>query len=363
MYFFKGFINSLKKVATYARNFGLSLITDISVFAIIIHISKPILGSGPAILISSLIARVTSSLVNFKLNRALFSAKKGSEKRALVRYYTLWLGLLTSSVIIIYTLNNIFGLKEVTGKLIADISLGILSYQVQMRWVFKGREDGKRGLYFRIVRMILRPFWKRQVIIDESLFKDGLVLVGHHQSFYGPIISMMWLPDTVNIWVVSHLFAFKQCFNMFYNHTFKKTIKMPRIIALVMAGLCGLLIPPMIRSIGAIPVYRQSKKIVETFEISMDLLDKGQQILIFPDIEYYGRDNLIGDIHNGFAHLEKLYFRSHGDHLGFVPIILDKANKVIRTSKPIYFNDHGIYEEERDILIKEIIYNINLQYS
>lgn len=363
MSFLKMIIIPLKKVATYARNFGVSVIIDISAFAIFLFLTKPIFGTGTSILISSIIARILSSLVNFRLNKTLFAGKNISHKRSIVRYYILWLALLTSSVSLIYILNDVFAINEVIAKTVSDMCLGVLSYQVQMRWVFSEKSyQARRGLYFRCVRKVLRLFMKRGLIVDEKIFMTENVLVGHHQSFYGPISCMLWLPDTVNIWVASHLFNFKECFNMYYGLTFKKTIKLPKIIALIMATLCALFIPPLLKSARAIPVYRESKNIMKTFDLSIELLNKGEQILIFPNIEYNDNGQIMGEIHTGFTHLEKLYHRFNNEHLGFVPIIIDKTTGVITNTSAIYFNYDKPYNVEKDILVNQIIDNINLRY-
>ncbi len=361
--FTKKIIIPLKRVATYARNFGVSVIIDISIFAIIVYLVKPILGTGSAIVIASVIARTTSSLINFSLNKALFIGENIGHKSFIVKYYILWVCLLTLSATMTYILNDIFVITEVVAKIISDICLGLLSYQIQMRWVFSKKSRRKtRGLYFRVVRKILQLFLKREMNVDKKIFMTGNVLVGHHQNFYGPITCLLWLPDTVNIWVVSHLFNFKECFGMYYNLTFKKTIKLPKVVAFIMATLCALLIPPLLKSARAIPVYRESKDIMKTFNLSMELLNKGEQILIFPNIEYNDNSHIMGEIYTGFTHLEKLYYRSNNEHLGFVSIIIDKTTGIITNSDTVFFDDDKPYKVEKDIVVKQIIDNINLEY-
>lgn len=356
-------INSLKRVAKYARNFGLSTIVDVIIFAAVLFFTKPVFGTASAILIASVIARILSSLVNFNLNKALFIDKNVNHKKCVVRYYILWVGLLTLSSSMIYLLNDVFALNEVVAKTVSDMCLGIFSYQIQMKWVFNERSHRiTKGLYFRVVRKILRLFLKRTMVIDETIFMTENVLVAHHQNFYGPISSMIWLPDTVSVWVISHLFSFKECFDMYYNLTFTKTIKLPKIVALAMATLCALLIPPLIKSSRAIPVYRESKKIMNTFSLSMELLNRGEQVLVFPDIEYNDNSHVIGKIYTGFTHLEKLYYRYNNAHLGFVPINIDKTTRKITNANTLYFSDDKSYEMGKDILVNQIIDNINLSY-
>lgn len=363
MRFPKIIITSLKKIAKYARNSGFSAVIDLSVFVIVLFFTKPMFGTGKAIFISSIIARVFSSFVNFSLNKLLFKDSEINSSGCFTRYYVLWISLLTLSSSMTYFINDIFGIKEVLAKLISDMSLGVFSYHIQMRWVFTERSRPiKKGLFFRFTRMILRFFIKLDMVIDKEIFMTEHVLVGHHQNFYAPIASLVWMPDTVNVWVVSHLFTFKECFNMYYHFTFTKNMKLPKILAFIMSTFCALLIPPLLESARAIPVYRNTSNIMKTFNQSLNLLNKGNQILIFPDIDYNDTSTLIGEIYGGFTHLEKLYMRAHKKHLGFVPINIDQKSNQITNTNTIYFSDDNPYNIEKNIVINKIIDNINSKY-
>ena len=100
---------------------------------------------------------------------------------------------------------------EHTGiRLYADKSKTSSSSRKKNDLQWPGKESEKsyrtrKGLYFRVVRKLLRFFLKRKMIIDEKIFMKENVLVGHHQNFYGPISCLLYLPDTVNIWVASSL--------------------------------------------------------------------------------------------------------------------------------------------------------------
>ncbi len=213
------------------------------------------------------------------------------------------------------------------------------------RILAKNREDSWVAMCYEI------HFCTANLFLNRARVRIGLSarLIGHHQNFYGPISCMVWLPDTVNIWVVSHMFNFKESFNMYYHLTFTKTIKLPKIIALIAATLCALFIPPLVRSSRSIPVYRESRNIMKTFNRSMELLNKGEQILIFPDIKYNDNSHIMGEIHTGFTHLEKLYHKSNNSHIGFVPINIDKATGIITNTSSIYFSDDKSYKVGKNI--------------
>ena len=353
-------LTSIKRLAKYSRNFVISAITDMLIYTIILFFTKPVFGSGIAIVIATVIARITSSFVNYNLNKALFLSVNRNHNRFFIRYYILWLSLLMSTTGITYLINDVFSTNEVLAKMISDMSLGIFSYQIQKHWVFSEKTTPtKRGLYFKFVRMFFRIFMRGKDQVDQKIFTQPNVLIGHHQNFYGPFLALTWLPDTVSFWVVDHLFNFKDCFKMYYHYTFVKTIKLPKLLALVLAFLCALLIPPLVRSSRSIPVYRDSKNIMTTFKQSLEILNKGEQIMIFPDVLYNDTSSIMGEVHTGFTHIEKVYYQANNTHIGFVPIIIKKETGLLSNAPSLYFNDETSFVLQKDILINKIIDSIN----
>lgn len=353
-------LTSLKRLAKYSRNFIISAITDMLIYTIILFFTKPVFGSGIAIVIATVIARITSSFVNYNLNKALFLTVNSNHNRFFIRYYILWLSLLISTTGITYLINAVFSANEVLAKMISDMSLGIFSYQIQKHWVFSEKTTPtKRGLYFKFVRMFFRIFMKGKDRVDPKIFTQPNVLIGHHQNFYGPFLALTWLPDTVSFWVVDHLFNFKDCFRMYYKFTFVKTIKLPKLVALVLAFLCALLIPPLVRSSRSIPVYRDSRNIMTTFKQSLEILNKGEQVMIFPDVKYNDASSTMGEVHTGFTHIEKVYYQATNNHIAFVPIIIKKDKGLLTNVSSIYFNDESSFVLQKDTVINQIIESIN----
>ena len=86
------------------------------------------------------IARVLSSIFNFTINKKMvFKSKEGLGK-TFVRYYILWACQLAASFGCVLFFERVLALKEFgTGlcKIIVDLLLFLLSYQIQKRWVFK----------------------------------------------------------------------------------------------------------------------------------------------------------------------------------------------------------------------------------
>lgn len=348
-----------RELLIYIRNFGFSAIVDIGIFSLAIRFFEPMSMGGWPIFISTALARISSSFLNFKLNKSLFIKEDDKNENFIIRYYVLWTSLLLLSASITYLINNYLSLAPTPAKVIADIFLGLFSFNIQRKWVFTSMSNQEKGVFFKLLRFISRFFYRAQLEVDKEIWEEEHVLVGHHQNFLGPINCLIYLPDSVDFWVISHLFSFKECFNMYYNYTFRKEKNLPRIISGLMAGFLALIIPPFLRSARAIPVYRESSSIIRTFKESLKRLDQGRQIMIFPDIDYTSSQEKVGEIYSGFTAIEKLYYSKKKRHIGFVPILVDRSKKTISNGSVIYFGDDISYKNQKDEIARRIVQELN----
>ena len=78
----------------------------------------------------------------------------------------------------------------------------------------------------------------------------------------------------------------------------------------------------------------------------MEYLDKGESIIIYPDVDYTASADKASDIYTGFLFLDKLYYNKHKEHLDFVVLRLDMENKTIEESGRASFNENGDFRSE-----------------
>lgn len=110
----------------------LSFLTDIFLFKIFLIFKN-------SILLSTIIARIISSILNYILNRN--KVFKSYNKTSFFKYYTLVFIQMFISGISVSLLNNILINKSIlTLKIIVDIIIFIVNYYIQREWVFKKGE-------------------------------------------------------------------------------------------------------------------------------------------------------------------------------------------------------------------------------
>lgn len=124
-----------KSFILYMCSSLLSFFVDIGFFSLFVYLFKSIFNFERYILLSTVAARIISSLFNYTVNKNIvFKSKSG--KNTLIKYYVLCVIQMFISaklVEIIYTATSI---KETVIKIIVDTILFCISYQIQQRWVF-----------------------------------------------------------------------------------------------------------------------------------------------------------------------------------------------------------------------------------
>lgn len=124
----------LKNVNNYVLAVVLCLIVELSVFSLGEYYIYTSLTPQICTLLSTVTARILSSLLNYTLNFKYVFNGKG--KITVVRYYVLWFILLTLSYLFTNLFGNVLNLPILPFKIITDFTLSIFSYRAQTTWVF-----------------------------------------------------------------------------------------------------------------------------------------------------------------------------------------------------------------------------------
>lgn len=162
----------LRRFATFLRYSAVSLsssLIDMGMFQVFVLLLR---ASAPAryILLSTVLARVISSVYNFLMNyRVVFRAHKsaaaaqpdpvrtevGTEihhtapggsvslAAAAPRYFTLVVVQMLCSAFLVSTFYRLTGLPELVVKILVDACLFVVSYQIQKHLVFRNRRSGR----------------------------------------------------------------------------------------------------------------------------------------------------------------------------------------------------------------------------
>ena len=132
----KKFIESFTK---FSFTGILSMLIDQGLFALFVNWIFKFLETEKAIVISTIVARICSSVFNYIMNRnVVFKSKSGLS--SLMRYYTLCIVQMMASALGVMLIYKVTKGNSSILKLIVDLLLFFVSYQIQRKWVFSDKE-------------------------------------------------------------------------------------------------------------------------------------------------------------------------------------------------------------------------------
>lgn len=196
------------------------------------------------------------------------------------------------------------------------------------------------GFFFRMCRWMIRRIYPSYEINIQEDLKEPVVYIAHHQNLFGPFIILLWYPKNLRPWILHVFLNWKECYKQYVDYTFTKRFGYPKIIAQIIAFPISLVISQLMKSGKGIPVYRGSKKILTTFKHSVEALEKGEDIVIFPDVDYTDSSSKVKELYEGYLYIEKFYYKKTGKHVHFVPLYVSKKKRIIIADESITFSEH-----------------------
>lgn len=340
--------NMSRRLGKYAASSALSAVVDIVLYSLLYHFAFQ--GLKPALhtLLAVSIARVCSSAVNYACNsKFVFRITNSS---ALCKYYILWFFQLASSFLLAHLTANIWDLNPTVSKLICDLILAILSYQLQRRWVFKPNNN-PNGPLVSIIRFFVKLFAPRYQSFQPPR-TEPCVYVCRHMCMHGPYTTLIWMKPQAHPMILDCFFNYDSCYVQYRDYTFPSRYRLPKFLTCTISKLFSLMVVPVIRSLHAIPVFRGGNKAITTLKNCQMVLSEGHSIIVYPDKNYAARGDTEDNIYDGFLYIDSMYYRKTGKHLDFVPLVIDDHNKTIRELDPVRFETRDFSAERGQVAAK-----------
>jgi len=303
--------------------------------------------SAVDILISTVGARVVSSIINFILNYKLVF--RGTTWKSIVKYYILWSGQLCLSYGIAFILGTLIGISGLwlsALKGLGDMILALFSYQIQQHWVFKDRDPYKfYGFFMTLVSGVWRRF-SQKYRCNVLPYDEGVVYVCRHLDMHGPYTTLKWLNFQVHPMILSTFFDKKATYRQYKDYTFSEKQGKKKKKFSLKAYFCSRFVTRLVHSVRGIPVYRgKDMNSIATFKKSLEVLKKNQSIIVYPDIDYSGDGTEVSEIYDGFLYLGELYKKRMKQSLKFVPVYINERDHTINECAHITVDS---YKEEKD---------------
>ena len=195
----------------------------------------------------------------------------------------------------------------------------------------------KRGKLFYCTRFFVRLGLGRWTA-DVARPEEPVVYVCSHSNLRGPLAAMAWLPFAVRPWTL-HVFLDREtCRKQYREYTFSERFGLPGPLAAFLAWAVSGYVSGLMKSMGALPVYRGTARIGTTFRETLAALQAGDSVLIFPDVDYTDSSGGIGEVYDGFLLIERFWRKTSGRPLRFVPLRLDAVSRRITEGRAVSFD-------------------------
>lgn len=188
------------------------------------------------------------------------------------------------------------------------------------------------------------------ILTDEISVNEPIVFVANHEKNYGPSVMQLFFPVKYHPWVIYKMLEKGECSRYIEETFFDERLGLPNWLSKAMGTILEPLLIRLMSISQPIPVYRnEPHRITETFRKSMSVLDKGENILIFPENPY--ADNYsdhVREFYKGFLYLAKLYSRKTGQGLLFCPVSINPRNRTVTVEKKSRFNHKNDFGKESE---------------
>lgn len=133
------FKNGVKRFALYTGASTVAMVVDLVLFILFAEIILKNVNANISILVATVIARVTSSTINFHLSKKAFESKD-LKKTAILKFFGLIICQLLLSAGLVMIIYRFVKIPKTVIKCIVDTALYLVFYKINSRFVFRGKK-------------------------------------------------------------------------------------------------------------------------------------------------------------------------------------------------------------------------------
>ena len=211
-----------------------------------------------------------------------------------------------------------------------------------------------KHLFFRAVRRLFQLYGGRYQIPTQQELDGPCVMICHHGNMVGPLYTLAYLPVGIRPWILS-LFCEKEgCREQLASYTLPVRCHIPRRLAELLAWMVSGLVVRLIQDAQPIPVYRGSARSLSTCRQTVEELERGGRVILFPDVDYIAAADEEGAMYQGFALIARLYYARTGKPMDFLPVHVSRGRHVIAAGQRVRFEGGEFDRQAGSRLVQQI---------
>lgn len=200
-------------------------------------------------------------------------------------------------------------------------------------------------------------FPKPKIVYKTEPEKDEpAIYVANHSAAIGPAMMTLYFEKPHKTWMIAYPLDKEKGANFAFHDIFFGRAKKNKCFWRVLSKIVAKMLRPVLAYGNPIPVYHD-KRMINTFRESLDALNDGQNLVIFPESpERYSQ--YVCSFYEGFVDLGRTYYTTTGKNLKFYPCYIEKKNKVISVGEPVVY-DHSkptrLLREEISVALRNAV--------
>ncbi len=207
-------------------------------------------------------------------------------------------------------------------------------------------EKKKTSVLFKIIKGAIRLFYgKVEVVGLENLPEKNAILVGNHTQMNGPICGELFLPETCYIWCAGQMMKWDEVADYAFEDFWSKKPKWTQPFYKCFAYIITPLAVCVFNNARTIAVYKDMR-IMGTFKDTIKMLQKGADVLIFPEKDEK-HNNILYKFQENFVDVAKLYYKKNKTSLTFVPMYIAPKLRKMYIGKGVVFQPENDMNDER----------------
>jgi hypothetical protein len=190
-----------------------------------------------------------------------------------------------------------------------------------------------------------------------------MILVSNHVGAFGPVSVMTSLVGRMHPWVTFQVTEVGSAAERIRREFTEGELHLKPPLSRWISRILGRICVALMRDVGAIPVYDHSRRIRDTLEQTIHLLERGRSILIFPEDAGSPANDVLCDFCTGFIHVARAYTQRTRKAIAFLPVAVHRGRRAVRIGAPIAFDSHAPFAIEKQRVKREIESTIYRLYN
>ncbi len=188
--------------------------------------------------------------------------------------------------------------------------------------------------FFRPIFPIFMP--KVDIITLPEKIEDLAIFLGSHSAKSGPMTYELYFPKYYVPWAAHEMLGnYKSRFLYLRDVFYVQKQHMHKFPASLKAGFEAIFSKMIYKGMRIMGTY-QDQRMKETINKSMELLDQGTSIMIFPEDSTKGYKEILTGFFPGFVMLADRYYKKTGIDLPVYPIYYHRKKRKMIIGHPLY---------------------------